>query len=106
MKTVAPRALSPACSKARTSACLIPSKVWEPSPITRPSLSTTTAPTQGLGEVKPILLRASSSARRRKYSSFSRLDEPGGAGVEDFRGVFRLSRFTDFLDVIGSFWAQ
>ena len=60
--------------------------------------STTTAPTHGLGEVKPILFRASSSARRRKYSSFSRLDEMAGRPAgEDFRGAFRLSRFNRFL---------
>jgi hypothetical protein len=40
------------------------------------------------------------------YSSFSRLDELGRTGAADFRGVFRLSRLTDFLDVIENSWAQ
>ncbi len=67
-----PSGFPPACSMARISACLTPSYVWKPSPTTVPAESTTTAPTQGLGEVKPIPWRAKSSARRRKSSSVSR----------------------------------
>src|SRR5205823_13218323 len=69
MYSVAPRAFSPACSSARISACFSPSYVCDPSPTTEPALSTTTAPTQGFGDVRPTPWRASSKARRRCCSS-------------------------------------
>src|SRR6185295_10018824 len=100
-----PRALRPAFSRASTSACLMPAKVCEPSPATRPSLSTMTAPTHGLGEAKPTPWRASSRRGRRNASSCSRLlAEAPFVAVEGFRDGLADSRATVFFDGILCFY--
>ena len=59
----APRAAIPARCRASISAWGSPAAWWYPSPTTRPP-RTTTAPTAGLGAVRPAPFRASRSARR------------------------------------------
>ena len=69
--SVAPaRSASPHASIALTSACAPPYSMWNPSPSTSPS-RTTTAPTTGLGFTAPIPLRASSIVRARCTLSVS-----------------------------------
>ena len=67
--SVAPRrSAPPAAAIAARSACGSPSAVWKPSPSTRPS-RTITAPTSGLGLVRPRPPSASSIARARCSAS-------------------------------------
>jgi hypothetical protein len=61
---VPPRASSPASARACTSACGPPARWCQPSPTTRPSASSTTQPTTGLGLVDPRPRAASPTARR------------------------------------------
>ena len=61
--TVPPRARSPACWSARTSACGPPGAAVAPSPTGVPSAARTTAPTGGLGLVLPRTPSASARAR-------------------------------------------
>ena len=61
--SVAPRADSPADSRATTSACASPKAVCHPSPRTRNSSSTTTAPTAGFGSTRPSPRTARAAAR-------------------------------------------
>ena len=65
---VPPRARSPAAARATTSACGPPGGEVAPSPTLRPSASSTTAPTGGLGLVLPSTIRDSSTARRIAWS--------------------------------------
>ena len=60
---VAPAGDSVQCARALRSACASPQRSWKPSPMTRPSF-TTTAPTMGFGEVQPTPRPASSRALR------------------------------------------
>ena len=55
--SVAPRARAPASASACTSACASPARSWNPWPTTTPSADTTTAPTSGLGLVRPRAAR-------------------------------------------------
>src|SRR3990170_5717245 len=76
---VAPRARSPACRRATTSACG-PGGGWvAPSPTISPP-ATMTAPTVGLGEVMPRAARASSRARCMKWPLPSAPLPPGSPG--------------------------
>jgi hypothetical protein len=81
---VAPFDPAPAFFKALISACGPPHSDVAPVPITAPFL-TTTAPTLGLGNVKPFTLSASAQALDMKESSFP------GRGIKE-----RLSTIPDF----------
>ena len=61
---VPPRARSPAWRRAPTSAWGPPAWPWKPSPTSWPPASSTTAPTMGLGLVRPLPRAANCRARR------------------------------------------
>ena len=66
---VVPRARSPARARASASAWAVPAPRWWPSATVRPSSSSRTHPTRGLGPVGTPGLAASSRARRMALSS-------------------------------------
>ena len=77
-KSVAPRARSPAASRATISACRPPAGSVTPSPTTVPSAATTTAPTVGFGYAVPARRRGeleraleahAAAAASRRYAS-------------------------------------
>ena len=85
---VAPRAREPAACNAVTSACAVPAPRCQPSPSTTPALSTSTAPTRGLGPRGTPGVSASVNARRIASRSASvatsvlpRLTWPGQADM-------------------------
>ncbi len=76
VKSVAPLACSPASANATTSAWAPPGGLVAPTPTTRPS-ATTTAPTQGLGELRYRAAPATSMACAMKVASVSTVDSAG-----------------------------
>ena len=86
---VAPAGDSVQCARALRSACASPQRSWKPSPMTRPSF-TTTAPTMGFGEVQPTPRPASSRALRiYSVSVIFRLRKNKNALNKLFRASFR-----------------
>ena len=84
---------------------LDPCKVWEPSPTNLALWSTITAPTQGLGEVKPIPCTSQLKCMAEKgFVVFPAavLARPARDRPKLFAALFRFRALVVFLDVIGS----